>query len=516
MSIMRKLVGAVARRKAKAIQYILDNPIEMTEDKLKEIVSKNSGTAIGKRFGFESIRNCEDYSEHVPLVDQHGMEPWLQKVYDHPTGSILTQEDVVWYLMSSGTTGRPKKIPITPTGMNDTKTGSMFGWLSYMNSAPGRDRVVEGTMVTFGAPAVIEHLNGIPVGYASGVYGKHQNKLFQRLIKPGPDVFNITDNEVKMWEYAKLIASSKTTAIQGITTLGLALIRRLQEMYGPSLLDEFKGTKYEERISKALDDDGRIELETLCPHLMLLGSSGIDVGPYREWLEGTHSNLKVWEFYGLSEAGIIGAQTYNEPGIQLYGNLNYMEFIPFKEIDKEHPSVIPMSEVKKGERYELVITSANGWYRYRPGDLLTFASTSPYTVHQIARKGRVVNMAGEKLSEAHVSRAIRSACVETGTRVMDYSVVGMIEDGMPFYTIAVLPGAGKLDTMGFLQVFEETIKESNLEFKIVRESGALGQTRLAVMRESYAEDMVRQTHLQAKPVPLTTDTKVLKMCEAYA
>ncbi|MHA1959853.1 MAG: GH3 family domain-containing protein [Candidatus Thorarchaeota archaeon] len=515
MSIMRRIVSAVAKRKAKEIEHVLMHPIELTEGKLDSILRQNEDTVFGRKFGFESIRTPMDYAEKVPLSDIATMTPWLEQVYANPTGKILTSEDIEWYLLSSGTTGKPKKIPITKTGMADTKTGSMYGWLTYLNSAPGNDSIIDGTMVTFGAPARIEDVKGIPVGYASGVYGEHQNALFKRLIKPGPEIFNIMDNDLKMWEYAKIIATSKTTVLQGITSLSLALVRKLQEEYGPELLREYKGTKHEERIRNAMLDDQRLSLGALCPDLKMLGSSGIDVAPYRKWLENQVPGLTIWEFYGLSESGIIGTQTVEEPGMMLYGHLNYLEFIRARDSHLENPAVIPLADVKKNERYEIVITTPNGWYRYRPGDLMTFKDTDPYTVIKIARKGRVVNMAGEKLSEAHVSNAIRAACLKTGAQIMDYSVVGDIDAaaGLPYYTVAAMFGGEEPDLVDFIVAFEEDIKASNGEFLVVRESGALGATKLARMKTSLAEEVVRRTHVQAKPIPLTTDTSVLATCE---
>jgi acyl-CoA synthetase (AMP-forming)/AMP-acid ligase II len=487
----------------------------MMEDKLQTIIERNQDSVLGRDYGFDSIATAEQFAERVPLCDSDSMAKYLEMTYENPHGKVMASDPVVWYLMSSGTTGTPKKIPITKLGMKDTSTGSMYGWLSYMNASPGNDSIIDGTMVTFGAPAVLDYVNGIPVGYASGVYGEHQNAIFKRLIKPGPDIFNITENERKMWEYAKIIATSKTTVIQGITTLGLALIRRLQDMYGPMLLDEYRGTKHESRINGALNDDGKLDIHKLCPHLKMLGSSGIDVGPYREWLESTVPGLKVWEFYGISEVGIVGVQTMNEPGIQLLGNLNYMEFIPAREAEKPYPTVKPLSEVTKGERYELVVTSINGWYRYRPGDLLTFTDIEPYTVKAIARKGRVVNLAGEKISEAHVQRAIKAASQKTGASVMDFTVVGVIEDGLGHYVIAVMLKDYDIDAVEFVLAFEDSIMENNNEFRVVRESGALGPTTLVKMKSSYSEDIVRETHLQAKPIPLTNDSKILAICEEY-
>jgi hypothetical protein len=439
---------------------------------------------------------------------------WLQRIYENPKGAILTADDVIWYLQTSGTSGKPKRLPITKYGLKEVSKGSMMGWMGFLSQSPENAKLVEGKMITLGAPAVMDYINGVPVGYATGVYASHSNPLFQRLIRPGMDVFNIIDMDTKMWEYAKIMTECNPTALQGISTLSLALLRRLQGSYAYRLQDEYKDTKYEEKLLNSMNDDGFLDLSSFLPDLRLFVATGIDTDPYREWISKTLPETTVWEMYGASE-GFYGAQLLPEPGLQLTTNLDYFEFIPESESEKPNPKVIPLSEVKNGNRYEMVMTNQQGYYRYRPGDMMTFSSTDPYTVKNIGRKGRIVNLSGEKISEAHVSNAITHACKTTGAEVIDYSVVGIVEHGLPHYVIAAMLRNYDIDPVEFVMSYEDCLRENNEEFRIVRDMNALGSTVLLRMRTSYFENIVETVHIQAKPIPLTTDDKVLALCEPY-
>jgi len=161
----------------------------------------------------------------------------------------------------------------------------------------------------------------------------------------------------------------------------------------------------------------------------------------------------------------------------------------------------------------MLLTNANGWYRYRVGDMVTFSNLNPYTVRHISRKGNVVSLAGEKLSDAHVIDAMAKACLATGAHLMDYSVVGVIDGPIPHYTIAGM-FRGDVDSVDFVNAFEDALGKANWEFLNSRAMGGLGPTTLAKMRTSQHEELVKATHLQAKPVPLTTDRSVLAICEA--
>ncbi len=515
MSIMRRLVGVIAKKKHREIEYILSRPIELMEKKLLDILHRHKDTIYGRVHGFGEIGGEEEFRSSVALSDSQSIKKYLHMTYENPRGGVLTADDVIWYLQTSGTTGKPKRLPLTRTSLKEVSKGTMLSWMGFINAESENIRILDGKLVTFGAPAVLDHINGIPVGYATGVYAQFQNKLFQRLIVPGESVFNIMNMEEKLWEYAKISVRNNITALQGITTLSLALVRRMQSLYGPELAREFAGTDTGRRVKQAIDDEGHLDLNILWPNLRLFVATGVDTDPYREWINDTFQNVTIWEMYGGSE-GFYGGQLLPEPGIQLMPNINYYEFIPQSEIDSDDPTVIPLSEVKKGCRYEMVITNLNGYVRYRTGDMMTFTSTDPYTVRSIARKGRVVNLSGEKVSEAHINKSIHEACKKTRYGIQDYTVVGVVENGVAHYSIvAMFEGGVEIDPLEFVSNFERALGEINLEFRFNRETGALGPTRLYRMKSSLFEEVIEKTHLQAKPRVLTDDSTILATCEQY-
>ncbi|MCK5150446.1 MAG: GH3 auxin-responsive promoter family protein [Candidatus Thorarchaeota archaeon] len=516
MSIMRRLIGVVVKKRMKLIKEIMDNPIEMADSTLMSCLEANKDTVIGRQFGFDTITSPDEYRERVPLMDSTKQKKYWEQIYENPKGKILTADDVIWYVESSGTTGKPKRLPLTKTGLKMVSKGSMLGFMAFMAQDKENTKLVEGDMVTLGAPAVMDHINGIPVGYATGVYSEHQNPIFARLMKPGADVYNISDMDEKMWEYAKFLVENNPTAIMGISTLNMTLLRRVNEQYGPALLEEYMGTKYEAKVRDNLSDDGTLDVAGLCPNIKLFVATGMNTDPYKKWIKNMLPNATIWEMYGGSE-GFYGTQLTSEPDIYLTPHVTYYEFIPLDEVDSEHPTVIPLSEVKVGERYEMVITNLQGYYRYRLDDLVTFTSVEPYTICNIARKGRVVNLSGEKLSEAHVQNAMAHATQVTGTEITDYSVVGETDElaGRGHYTIAALVN-GVIDSEAFVNAFEEHIRGVNEEFRIVRDMDSLGPTRLRVLKQSPVEIRAAEYHIQSKPVTLTTDLSVLQLCEAEA
>lgn len=512
MSIMRRLVGTIAKKKKGEIERVINHPIEVSEEKLKSILTSHRDTVFGRKYGFDRITTSEAFSENVPLHDYVSLKPWLEQTYANPTGKILTADPVIWYLQTSGSTGEQKRMPVTASGSSDLSAGTMLTWFAWMNNDPENTKMFDGSIITMGAPAVIDHIGEIPVGYATGAMIRRLNPLFKRLMKPGEETFNIMNIDEKMRAYAKVLVTENVTGLQGITTLTLSLVRRMQNQYGPWLADEFKGTKYETRIRDCLNDDGIMDVAALWPNLKLFTLMGIDCNPYKEWIANTLPQASTLEMYGASE-GYLGGQLIDGPGVQFLTHVNFFEFIPESEAFDEDPTVLPMADLKKGNRYEIVLTNNFGYYRYRIGDMVTVINTDPYTIAEIGRKGRIVNLAGEKVSDKHVATAMTEACRKTSAELTDYSVVGVVSEGMPYYTIATMFQNNDVDPVEFVLAFEDAMGSINYEFMHSRETGGLGPTLLARMKSSVFEEKVKTSHIQAKPDSLTMNTDILAACE---
>ena len=501
---MSKLVPILAKRKAKMIDNILADPIGLTERKLESILEIHANTAFGKDHKYKSIKTPEQFSEQVPLFDYSKMNPYFERVQQTPNLPIITADPVIWYVQSSGSTGKPKALPISKAGMDDYTAGSSLLMWAYVNAAKEHAKLFDGTLLTFAAPAVLGDINGVPLGYMTGISREMiANRLLKALVKPGEDVFNMTDINEKLWAYACYAVQNNVTGLAGITTLSLSFVRKMQNEYGVRLLEHFKGTKHEKKIREALNDDGTLNLDSLWPNLVFIGATGIDSDPYKSWIKETLPKAFLMDNYAGSE-GLYGTTlTPNiDNGIQLLPNNNYFEFIPEKEIDKEHPKAIPLSEVKKGHRYEIVVTNMLGYTRYRIGDMLTFCETDPYSVHRIGRKGRVVNLAGEKLSDAHVNDGISAACRETDARLADYTVLGTINGSRAHYTISLMV-QNEISLEEFARAFDDSVSAANGEFKHSLEFGALDPSIAIRMETSHTESIIMANHIQAKSVPLS-------------
>ncbi|MBI4334263.1 MAG: GH3 auxin-responsive promoter family protein [Chloroflexi bacterium] len=131
----------------------------------------------------------------------------------------------------------------------------------------------------------------------------------------------------------------------------------------------------------------------------VLLSWGLDTDSYRPRIKHYWGKDPL-EFYGCTEAGILGIQAFNRKGLTLVPYPAFFEFIPEEDWDRDRsrsdrqPRTVLLAELEPGKRYEVVLTSFYGmpFIRYRAGHLIKVISIGdPQTgasLPQIALVGR--------------------------------------------------------------------------------------------------------------------------------
>ena len=86
----------------------------------------------------------------------------------------------------------------------------------------------------------------------------------------------------------------------------------------------------------------------------------------------------------------------------------FFEFIPIAEVESENPKVYLAEEVKKGEVYEIVLTTNEGLYRYRIGDIVkiieVFSNGSQSPLIDLLGRTKTISLHSEKISDFNISK----------------------------------------------------------------------------------------------------------------
>ena len=154
--------GSAARR----LEAAAAAPGEAQHRKLLEITSRNRDTEYGREHGFADIRGFGEWRKRVPVVTYEDIRARVERV-TRGEKNVLTAEDPVMFAQTSGTTGQPKYIPITPT-CRRAYAGPLRAWLYHaLRDHPGMSR---GKVVSLVSPAVEGWTSsGLAYGSTSGL-----------------------------------------------------------------------------------------------------------------------------------------------------------------------------------------------------------------------------------------------------------------------------------------------------------------------------------------------------------
>src|SRR6478609_10307828 len=94
------------------VERMAARPSATQQNVLRRLLVANRGTRFGIEHRFADIRDHADLVKQVPVQDYEMLRPYVedQRCTRAPA---LTAESPLFYAQTSGTTGKPKLIPIT-------------------------------------------------------------------------------------------------------------------------------------------------------------------------------------------------------------------------------------------------------------------------------------------------------------------------------------------------------------------------------------------------------------------
>jgi hypothetical protein len=218
---------------------------------------------------------------------------------------------------------------------------------------------------------------------------------------------------------------------------------------------------------------GKTHLEEVWPNIEVFFHGGVAFTPYRKQYEQliTKPDMHYMETYNASE-GFFGIQNdLTDPAMLLmldYGV--FYEFIPMDEFDNEQPTVVPLSGVKTGVNYAMVISTTCGLWRYIIGDTVKFVSTNPYKFIITGRTKHFINAFGEELIVDNAEQGLAHACQKTGAEVLEYTAAPVFMDGNAKcrhqWIIEFAKEPDNLDT--FADLLDKKLQEINSDYEAKR------------------------------------------------
>ncbi len=392
--------------------------LSIQESLLLQQIKKVSHSHIGQKImGRNTPRNLDEFRQFVPLTRYEDYIPELENRDE----SALPEKPLVWAHTSGGSIAF-RRVPITLEAKQKHLEHLMSVFILACSRSRGYSSVSEGDRVLF---------NVAPKPYLSGILAAGAVETFNMrpiYLSDDHDSMDFSDKMARGFELSLRSGLDILVAMTSVlvkTGESFDKRSRKRNLSGRLLTP---GEFY--RISRAFLRS-KLEKREILPKdiwpLKALICWGIDTEAYSEQV------YKYWgaypyQFHACTEAGIMAVQSWNRKGMTFIPNSNFYEFIPEEEWIKSHddmfyePRTVLLSELKPGERYELVITSFFGmpFIRYRLGHLIRITTLEdeetgiklPQMVFE-TRADDLIDIAGfTRISEKSISRIIASSQLE--------------------------------------------------------------------------------------------------------
>ncbi len=519
ISFIKRLAGRPIARRARGLAAeFLDQTNragDVQRDLLMERIARNADSRFGRDHHFREIRTPADFRKRVPIGDYNRHEPYIDQVRQGDVSALFGPgTDVLMFAMTSGTTNRPKTIPVTREALRDYREGwTIWGILAF----DGHPDMIEN-----GLRPILQIASdwresytaaGIPCGAITGLTASMQNPLVRTTYCMPACASRIKDVESKYYvalrfsiarDLGTVIAANPST-ILGMFRLGdrerETLIRDLHDGTIASkwaipdevrkhlrLRTRIRRKGAARRLEAIVEETGRLLPRDYWPNLEFLSN----------WMGGTmRAYLRGYpEFFGdkpVRDVGLIASEGRmtipiedGTPAGILDVRHHYFEFIPEEQGDLEQPETVEAADLIEGRRYFIILTTAGGLYRYNIFDLVRcvgFHGKAP-VVEFLNKGAHFSSLTGEKLSEHQVIAAVEAAQKDLGLRLRSYLLLPIWGEPPSYGLLAETSDLPENDAADRLAAaVEEQLRALNVEYASKRDTLRLGPVRTIRLRD---------------------------------
>ncbi|XP_058082529.1 indole-3-acetic acid-amido synthetase GH3.10 [Magnolia sinica] len=523
-------------------EEVAENAAYVQTQTLRRIIELNFGVEyLRKWLGDIKIQHMDPnaleslYTSLVPLVSHTDLEPFIQRIVDGDSSPLLIQEPITTLSLSSGTTdGRPKYVPFTKHSAQATLE-------VFRLAAAYRSRVFPirtgGRILEFiYSSKQFKTKGGLTAGTATThYYASEEFKIKQKTTKSftcSPyEVISAGDYNQSTYCHL-LLGLVFSDQVEFVTsTFAFSLVQAFtafeelweeicKDIKEGSLSPKITSSKVRKAVldSFSLNPSLALRIEEKCKELkgvewmcviprlwpnakyvysIMTGS----MQPYLKKLRHYAGDLPLISAdYGATEGWIgVNVDPSSPPEkatFTVVPTFSYFEFIPLyrhkedteMEDDFIEAEPVPLSQVKVGKEYEVVLTTFTGLYRYRLGDVVEVAGFFRGTpkLNFICRRKLILTINIDKNTEKDLQLA-----VEHGSQFLSQAKAELIDftshanvTNQPGHYVIYLEIKGDVDETLLAKCCHK-IDESFVDYgyKVSRKSHSIGPLELCIVEK---------------------------------
>ena len=493
------------------------------EQFLRKLLFAYQNTELGRSYKIGEIKTIDQFRSRIPVLPYSSYEPLCDRIAKGEQ-NILTNDPVVYFNLTSGSTSKQKLIPVTKRFQNSLLQPNLTSIGFLQEALKSQGRKFGKLLATNSVQLVGTTSGGIDYGTASVGVLRMGKFVYEQLFAHPYETLQPADSLAR--HYICLLFALGNPNLRGIGANFPMLVLRIcnyLELYTEDLIKDLETGKIASWLSLEPEVRALLERQMLAnprraAQLREIYKSNGILTPQLAWsnlsfvatARGGTSDFYFERFpsyfgdtpgfggvYSSAEGTFSINHALNTDGSILAIATGFFEFIPQDQWEAEHPQTLLATEVKPGELYRILVTNYSGFYRYDIGDVVEvvgFYEQAPLLVFRY-RRGGLLSSTTEKTTEFHVTQVMQALQQKFSVLLEDFCITLSDETLPPLYlvNIELAPSEILEDYSGFLAAFDLLLQENNTSYAIKRPD-TIPSPRLRVLAPgSFA--IVRQRQL---------------------
>lgn len=439
------IIGWYFKQRVKELRANIERSLENQNILFGELTEKLALTEYGQKFGIDKLTTYQEFAERVPVASFEDFLPYIER-NQRGEQSLLWPGDIRWFAKSSGTTSNVSKfIPMSYEIMEHNHfEGSKEAVTQFFGFYP-EGKIFGGKGLLIGGTTKQNEGQDYYFGDLSGILMVHLPSWANWKSTPDVEVATLESWEEKLEKMVQIIKDEDVTSVSGVPTWTAVVMQRVLEVTGKQNILE------------------------VWPNFELFIHGGVNFEPYREQFKAflPSDQVKYLETYNASE-GFFGIQYQADRSeLVLLTHLGiFFEFYPAAEVPSIE-NIVPLSDVKTGINYAVIISSVGGLWRYSIGDTIQFHGLDPFTFKITGRTKLFINAFGEELVIENAETAIAMACKEMDAIVTDYTAapVYLDQNENPGHEWLIEFATPPSDLQAFTELLDLELQRTNDDYK---------------------------------------------------
>lgn len=519
-NIQGRLLKAVFNHFGQRFLSATEDATPIQQNVLRNILAANAATVWGTLHNFEKITTVRQFQETVPITNYHNITPLIERSMEGEKG-LLTIDPIHYFLLTSGTTGRQKLIPF-PRAAQKKVWAALLAQRDFLTKWAQEQGIHRGKGIMLISPTSGRTSGGIPYGPVSAGLARKTHRFWNWFSIAPFEASCLSSSLARHyihWRYALLqedLSYISAPFISPLLTFAQSLFKYSEEL----IRDVADGTvktgldmsRAERRVltaglrpnllrAKALDraaaQTGGLLPCAIWPHLGWIHTA---IGPtfksYELQLRYLYGNKPAWGVPYIASEGVIGVPLYPNS----YSHIpalaaTFLEFVPQEYISDQQPPTLLLTELEVGGRYEIIVTSWSGMYRYRVGDVIEVDGkfNGVPTFQVMSRTQSLLSVYWERTTEAQVVASVKGCEEEIGISIADF-VVHLDHSTIPArYVLIMEPHSTqeRLNTSLIEATFDIQLGHVNPIYSKLRDAGEINPPLVTIVPQGSFEHFHR-------------------------